>query len=238
MDFLKSELIIVYDKENDEFYFTTLKIGQTYLKGLYEYTTHIEIQYPLTHGNKERGWERDDHWFYTFDEKNISFNDFLKISNKKDFEDILSSKCTIVTRNPKERFDSGFSQALFEEILYRSNIFNSVDHDVINEWMLTDDGLNYMIKFLEGDTSVKLLLENSHLKPINEVYLSIAKPHHKIIDISELGNVHRFIVNEKKSFYTQYLPKLTKYKDNVYSKWLDIYGKKDIESYNEIRQRE
>ena len=122
-----------------------------------------------------RGWERDDHWFYTFDEKNISFNDFLKISNKKDFEDILSSKCTIVTRNPKERFDSGFSQVLFEEILYRNNIFNDIDHDKINEWMLTDDGLNFMINFLERDDSVKLLLENSHLKPINEIYLSIKK---------------------------------------------------------------
>ena len=65
----------------------------------------------------------------------------------------------------------------------------------------------------------------------------LAKPHHKIIDISELGNVHPFIVNEKKSFYTQYLPKLTKYRDILYSEWLDIYGKKDIESYNEIRQR-
>ena len=184
-----------------------------------------------------RGWERDGHWFYTFDEKNISFNDFLKISNKNDFEDILSSKCTIVTRNPKERFDSGFSQALFEEILYRNNIFNDIDHDKINEWMLTDDGLRFMIKFLEGHDSIKLLLENSHLKPINEIYLSIAKPHHKIIDISELGNVHPFIVNEKKSFYTQYLPKLTKYRDILYSEWLDIYGKKDIESYNEIRQR-
>lgn len=63
MDFIKSELIIVYDKENDEFYFTTLKIGQTYLKGLYEYTTHIEIHYPLIYGNKMRGWERDDHCF-------------------------------------------------------------------------------------------------------------------------------------------------------------------------------
>ena len=40
MDFIKSNSIIVYDKENDEFYFTTLKIGQTYLKVLRIYYTH------------------------------------------------------------------------------------------------------------------------------------------------------------------------------------------------------
>ena len=56
---------------------------------------------------KVEGGQEGDFWFYTFDEMDTSFKDFLKLTNTKSFEEILEKECIIVTRESRDRFNSG-----------------------------------------------------------------------------------------------------------------------------------
>lgn len=226
---IKSNLILSYNKSQDKIYITTLKSANLHIRHSCGNAFQIEVHYPISDANKSRGWQEGDFWFYTFDEMDTSFKDFLKLTNTKSFEEILEKECIIVTREPRDRFNSGLAQAIFEKVMKRG-----LETDVINEWVITDEGMSYVKEIVKD----KSLLNNPHLYPINDIYLQVQKPHHKVIDISELNDELGVEINSssnvRKNYYTQYFNKINDEIEKLYSDWLDIYSHKEIDNYYKL----
>ena len=144
-------------------------------------------------------------------------------------EEILEKECIIVTREPRDRFNSGLAQSIFEEVMKKG-----LEKDVINDWVITDEGIDYIKKLCKGQS----LLHNPHLFPINNIFLQIQKPHHKVIDISELNDALGMGLTEysnvQKNYYTQYFSKINDEIEKLYSDWLDIYSHKEIDNYYKL----
>tara|TARA_B100001057_G_scaffold446526_1_gene485137 strand:+ start:3857 stop:4552 length:696 start_codon:yes stop_codon:yes gene_type:complete len=226
---IKSNLILSYNKSQDKIYITTLKSANLHIRHSCGNAFQIEVHYPISDADKRKGWQEGNFWFYTFDEMFTSFKDFLKLTNTKNFEEILEKDCVIVTREPKARFNSGLAQAIFEKVMKKG-----LETDVINEWVITDEGLSYVKEIVKD----KSLLNNPHFYPINDIYLQVQKPHHKVIDISELNDELGVEINSssnvRKNYYTQYFNKINDEIEKLYSYWLDIYSHKEIDNYYKL----
>ena len=109
-----------------------------------------------------------------------------------------------------------------------------LEKDVINDWVITDEGIDYIKKLCKGQS----LLHNPHLFPINNIFLQIQKPHHEVIDISELNDALGMGLTEysnvQKNYYTQYFSKINDEIEKLYSDWLDIYSHKEIDNYYKL----
>ena len=226
---IKSNLILSYNKSQDKIYITTLKSANLHIRLCCGNAFQIEVYHPISDADKSRGWQEGDFWFYTFDEMDTSFKDFLKLTNTKSFEEILEKECIIVTREPRDRFNSGLAQSIFEEVMKKG-----LEKDVINDWVITDEGIDYIKKLCKGQS----LLHNPHLFPINNIFLQIQKPHHEVIDISELNDALGMGLTEysnvQKNYYTQYFSKINDEIEKLYSDWLDIYSHKEIDNYYKL----
>ena len=229
-----AKLVLSYHKETDTFYFTSLKMGQTFIRtpeGCGN-STHFEIYSKFdSEANTQRGFEYETFWFYTFDEEDVSWNDFLKLSGATSFEDILSRNCTLITRHPKSRFYSGVSETLMDVL--QSNF--DMNYDEAMKYAVSKPFFNWIDLKVENTKFIRDFFENQHLLPINRIYLVIRRPHHKVVDISELKNLfpQGEAVNVKNHMTKALINGTSNVYDYMFNLWIPMYNI-ELHNYNKL----